>query len=504
MKSKASPHLNDTSVLFLIALCGTLLHVLLNGQYGFHRDELDIIMNARQLDWGYVAYPPLTPFLARLGLELFGDSMRGLRLFSAIAQGVVVFLAGMMAREMGGKRNAQVIAAIAAFISPVALTAGTLIQYMAFDYLWWVLVAFFTVRLLASDDQRNWLGIGVGIGLGMMTKFTIAFWIAGLVVAVLVTPARKSLKSKWLWLGAGLALLIYLPNLVWQIQHDFISLDFLQAIHARDIEWGRSDGFLQDQLYTTTNPFTLPLWVAGIAACLFSSSLKRFRPLVWMFLVTFALFLVNRGRGYYTAPSYVMFLAAGSVWFESWLGSRSEKLRRTGLGVLYGLLVVGGLVGIVLIKPVVPVNSPLWEITSDINGEAVEMIGWQDLSAQVGSIYESIPESEKPRTVILAGNYGEAGALDLYGAQYSLPPVISGADSFWYRGYGDFEPETVIVVGFERGYADKFFASCEKAGTVTNQYQVKNEESTHHTGLYICRKPSRSWSEMWQDMQWFQ
>jgi hypothetical protein len=165
---------------------------------------------------------------------------------------------------------------------------------------------------------------------------------------------------------------------------------------------------------------------------------------------------------------------------------------------------VGGLVGIVLIKPVVPVNSPLWEITSDINGEAVEMIGWQDLSAQVGSIYESIPESEKPRTVILAGNYGEAGALDLYGAQYSLPPVISGADSFWYRGYGDFEPETVIVVGFERGYADKFFASCEKAGTVTNQYHVKNEESTHHTGLYICRKPSRSWSEMWQDMQWFQ
>jgi 4-amino-4-deoxy-L-arabinose transferase-like glycosyltransferase len=338
MKSKTAPRLNDTSVLFLIALCGTLLHVLLNGQYGFHRDELDIIMNARQLDWGYVAYPPLTPFLARLGLELFGDSLRGLRLFSAIAQGVVVFLTGLMARDMGGRRNAQVIAAIAAFISPVALTAGTLIQYMAFDYLWWVLVAFFTVRLLASDDQRNWLGIGVGIGLGMMTKYTIAFWIAGLVVAVLVTPARKSLKSKWLWLGAGLALLIYLPNLVWQIQHDFISLDFLQAIHARDIEWGRSDGFLQDQLYTTTNPFTLPLWVAGIAACLFTSSLKRFRPLVWMFLVTFTLFLVNRGRGYYTAPSYVMFLAAGSTWFESWLATRSQNLRRTGLGVLYGLL----------------------------------------------------------------------------------------------------------------------------------------------------------------------
>ena len=504
MNSNPSPSLSDNKMLFLLAVGGTLLHILLNGQYGFHRDELDIIMNARQLDWGYVAYPPLTPFVARVGLELFGDSLRGLRLFSAIAQGVVIFLTGLMARDMGGRRNAQVIAAVAVFISPVAMMAGTLIQYMAFDYLWWVLMAFFTVRLLASDDQRYWLGIGASIGLGMMTKFTIAFWIAGLVLAVLISPARKSLKSKWLWLGAGLALLIYLPNLIWQIQHDFIALDFLKAIHARDIEWGRADSFLPDQLYTTTNPFTLPLWVAGLAACLFSSSMRRFRPLVWMFLVTFGLFFFSRGRGYYNAPSYVMFLAAGSVWFENWLMERRDGLRRAGLGALYGLVIVGGLVGIMLMKPVIPINSPLWSTTSEINGEFVEMIGWEDLTAQVAEIYQAVPENEKDRTVILAGNYGEAGALDLYGKKYGLPAIISGADSFWYRGYGDFEPETVIVVGFEPGYANNFFASCEYAGRVTNQFGVKNEESTHHTGLYICRQPRRPWSVMWQDMQWFQ
>jgi 4-amino-4-deoxy-L-arabinose transferase-like glycosyltransferase len=158
----------DNIILILVALCGTLIHILLNGQYGFHRDELDIIMNARQLGWGYVAYPPITPFIARIGLELFGPSLRGLRLFSAIAQGIVMMLAGLMARDMGGRRNAQVIAAIAAFIAPVALMAGTLIQYMAFDYLWWVVMAFFTVRLLATDDPRYWLGIGVGIGFGMV------------------------------------------------------------------------------------------------------------------------------------------------------------------------------------------------------------------------------------------------------------------------------------------------------------------------------------------------
>lgn len=494
----------DNIILLLLAVGGTLIHILFNGQYGFHRDELDILMNARQLDWGYVSYPPFTPFIARIGLELFGESLRGLRLFSAIAQGIVMVLAGLMARDMGGRRSAQVITAIAAFSAPVALMAGTIIQYMAFDYFWWVVIAFFTVRLLATDDPRHWLGIGAGIGFGMMTKYTVAFWIIGLVVAVLVTPARKYLRSKWLYLGAALALLIYLPNLIWQIQHHFISLDFLSAIHARDIEWGRADDFLVEQLYATTNPFTLPLWTVGLSVCLFGASMKRFRTLGWMFIITFVLFLVTRGRGYYVAPAYVMLLAAGAVWLENWLAARTEKTRRIGSGVSWGMLALGSLIGIILAKPIAPINSPLWDVTSSINEDAVEMIGWQDLTAQVAKIYGSIPENEKTRTVILAGNYGEAGALDLHGREYGLPRIISGANSLWYRGYGKPEPETAIVVGFESWYARSFFSSCEYQDTVKNSYGVKNEESTWHTSLYLCRGPLRPWNEMWPDMQWFQ
>jgi 4-amino-4-deoxy-L-arabinose transferase-like glycosyltransferase len=499
-----SIRLSDNGLLLLLAVCGALLHILLNGQYGFHRDELDIIMNARQLDWGYVAYPPLTPFIARIGLELFGNSLQGLRLFSALGQGLVIVLAGLMARDMGGKRGAQAMAAIAAAIAPVALSAGTLIQYMAFDYVWWVLMAFFTVRLLATDDPRYWLGIGASIGLGMQTKYTIAFWVIGLIVAVLLTSARKYLRSKWLWLGAGLALLMFLPNLIWQIQHNFISLEFLSSIHARDIQWGRADNFLPEQLYISVNPFTLPLWIAGLAACLFATSLKRFRLLALMFITTFALFMISRGRAYYTGPAYVMLLAAGSVWFEQWLAGRTKVARRIGLGVLWSLLTVGGVVGIVIVKPVAPINSALWKITSDVSGEVVEMIGWQDLTEQVAGIYQAIPENEKPHTVILAGNYGEAGALDLYGPAYNLPRIISGANSLWYRGYGGFEPETVIVVGFDRGYADRFFGQCQPIGLVSNRYGVMNEESSRHNGLYVCREPRQSWSEMWPDMQWFQ
>jgi 4-amino-4-deoxy-L-arabinose transferase-like glycosyltransferase len=495
----------DNLILLSMALVAVIFHITLNGQYGFHRDELDFIMNARQLDWGYVSYPPVTPFFARIGLELFGESLRGLRVLPALAQDVAMILAALMARDMGGKRHAQILTAFVVFIVPVSLFGGTVIMYFAFDYLWWVLVSFFMVRLLATDDARYWLGIGAGIGLGMMTKYTMAFFVAGLVVAVLVTPARNYLKSKWLYLGAALALLIFLPNLIWQAQHDFIAFPYLSFIHARDISWGRADDFLPEQLFLTTNPLSLPLWMVGLSLCLFSASMKRFRALGWMFVVTFVLFFLNKGRGYYTGPAYVMLLAAGCVWFESWLGARTEQARRVGFSLLWGLQVIGGLIGVTLMKPIAPINSPLWDFTTGVTDDLfTEMVGWQDLTEQVAEIYQSIPASEKPGAVILAGNYGEAGALDLYAEEYGLPRMITGTNSMWYRGYGDPEPGTVIVVGFEGEYARHFFKNCSHSGTVKNSYHVKNEETMYHTSLYVCREPRQPWSVMWQEMLWYQ
>lgn len=494
----------DNILLIVLAGVAVLLHILFNGQYGFHRDELDFIMNARQLAWGYVSYPPVTPFFTRLGLELFGESLRGLRVIPAIVQGIVMVLAGLMARDMGGKRMAQIMAALAVFITPTSLMGGTLIMYFTFDYLWWVLMAFFVVRLIVTDDARYWLGIGAAIGFGMMTKYTMIFWVAGLVIAVLLTDARKYLKSKWLYFGAGLALLIFLPNMIWQIRHDFISLRYLTSIHARDIQWGRSEGFISRQFYETTNLFALPLWTAGLVTCFFSASMKRFRILGWMFVIPFVLFIINQGRSYYVGPAYVMLLAAGAAWFENWLEARPVQTRRAGFGLLWSLLAIGGVIFFVAVKPIAPINSTLWNITSKLNSEVVEMVGWQDLTKQVADIYQSIPENEKPRTVIVAANYGEAGALDLYGKQYDLPGVISGANSLWYRGYGDIQSEAVILVGFEQSYQGEVFESCKYSGTVTNSYGVKNEESTRHNGLYLCRGMKKTWSELWPGMQWFQ
>jgi len=254
----------DLAILVAIAAAVALLHLLTNNRYGFHRDELQFLSDARHLDWGFVAYPPFTPFVERIGLGLFGLSMVGLRLFSVLAQAIAVVIAGLMAKELGGARLAQATAALAVAFSPLPIFSGTEFQYTSFDFLWWVLIAYFTVRLLKSDDPRWWLAIGTTIGLGLLTKYAIVFDIAGILAGLVFTPARRFFASRWFWAGAALSLLIFLPNLVWLVRHDFISYHFLQHIHARDVGEGRAEGFWKGQFLICTNLATAPLWIAGL------------------------------------------------------------------------------------------------------------------------------------------------------------------------------------------------------------------------------------------------
>ena len=490
-------------VLIAIAAARILLHLLSNGQYGFHRDELATIDDARYPAWGYVAYPPLTPIVARVALSIFGDSLAGVRFFASLAQGAALVLTGLMAREFGGKRYAQTLAAAAVMIAPVSLGAGALFQYVAFDYLWWVVIAYMFVRLLRSEDPRWWLGIGAAIGLGMMTKYTMVFLVAGIAVGVLLTPARRHLKSPWLWCGAAIAVLAFLPNLLWQIRHDFISLDFLRSIHARDVRFGRTEGFLSHQFLVGANIFTAPMWLAGLV-CLFAApALRRFRAAGWLYAVPLTLFAAAKGRDYYMAPAYPMLLAAGSVYWENRLLSFSAGWARFARGTVWTAWAAGGVLIFALVLPIAPVNSAWWNVTSRLNGDLREEIGWPDLVKTVARIRDSLPAEERARAAILAGNYGEAGAIDLYGAAYGLPKAIGGINSYWSRGYGDPPPETLIVVGFSRSFAERNFESCELVARNTNRYGVRNEETEDHPDIFVCRRLRTPWPEFWKSFRYF-
>ncbi|MCI0393625.1 MAG: glycosyltransferase family 39 protein [Chloroflexi bacterium] len=500
---RASRLSNDLAILIVLALARLALHALTNGQYGFHRDELAVLDDARHLAWGYVAYPPVTPFIGRIALELFGPSLAGLRFFAALAQSVAMILAGLMARELGGRRWAVVVAALATAIAPMSLIMGALFQYISFDYLWWVLVAYLMIRLLKSDDPRWWLAIGATLGLGLMTKYTIAFYIAGLVAGVVLTPARRYLKSPWLWAGVALSLLIFLPNLLWQIQHNFISLEFLSSIHARDVEIGRSEGFLVQQPIVNANPLTLPLWIAGLYTYFRAPAGARYRPLGWMYLVPLVLMAATQSRFYYLAPAYPMLLAAGTVFVEQWLATKSARLARLGRGLAWAALAAGAAIGAALMLPIAPINSGWWNTVSQVHDNFVEQIGWPELVETVAGIYAAQSAEEEPQPGILAGNYGEAGAINLYGPDHGLPEAISGINSYWLRGYGDPPPQTVIVLGFSRERAERFFTTCELAGRVTNRYGVENEETLFHPNIFLCRGPRRPWPDLWPEFRSF-
>jgi len=499
--SRWSTFLSENGLLILVALLSLLTLIVRNGQTGWHRDELDILDNARFLGWGFVSYPPISPFIARVALTLFGPSLLGVRLFPALARAAAVILTGLIARELGGKRWAEALAAVAALIAPIGLLGGVLFSYSSFDFLWWVTAAYFMVRLLKSENPRWWLAIGAVLGVGMMTKYTIAYLVVGIMAGVVLTPARRWLRSPWLWAGVGLSLLVFLPNLIWQVRHNFITLDFLGSIHARDVRIGRTEGYLAEQLVFSTNPFTIPIWICGLYFYFFAAPGRRYRTVGWMYLVPFLLLYLTQGRSYYLAAAYPMLFAGGAVAIEGWLARLSAGAVRWVKGGIWAALAIGAVPGALLALPVAPVQSPVWETVSEINGELNEQIGWPELVETVAGIYAALPAAERADTGILTGNYGEAGAINLYGPAYGLPTAISGINSYWLRGYGDPPPQRLIVLGMHLDQARQYFRSCEIVGRVANAFGVLNEESEDHPSILLCGAPHRPWPETWERMR---
>jgi hypothetical protein len=489
----------DTWAVMGIAGAVVLVHLLTNGRYGFHRDELQVLADARHLDWGFVPYPPFTPLVERISMSIFGLSMVGLRLFSVIAQAAVIVISALTARELGGGRLAQVTAALSVALSPLELFEGTEFQYTTFDNLWWVLIAYFVIRLLKSEDPRWWLAIGATIGVGLQTKYTMAFFTCGVVGGVILTQARRYLLSKWLWIGVALSILIFLPNLIWQVKHGFISLHFLQYIHTRDVGEGRADGFLLQQFWLCTNAITVPLWIAGLIGYLRN---RRYRMLGWMYLIPFALYIVGKGRSYYLGAAYPMLLAMGALMGERWVSSLSRWPRRAVAAIFFvGVLAYGLVLGAVLVP--VANGGALKQFALKNNGDLREEIGWDELVKTVAGIRDSLPPEQQKNVGIAVRNYGEAGAIEILGSPYRLPIPVSGTNSAWLRGYPDPPPQTLIVLGTSREGADYWFTGCRLIGHIANSQGVENEESRDHPDIFLCGPPRLPWPEFWKKYQTF-
>src|SRR5580700_4902121 len=489
----------ETIALTLIAVAVAIAHLLTNSRYGFHRDEFQFLSDARHLDWGYVAYPPFTPFVERISLGIFGLSMVGLRLASVIAQSIAIVVTGLMARELGGGKLAQIAASLSVALTALPLFEGTEFQYTTFDYLWWVLIAWCVIRLLQSGNPRWWLAIGAIAGIGLMTKYLILFYILSVLAGFLLTRARRYFLNRYFLAALALTVLICLPNLLWQVHHHFISYQFLQSIHKRDVGEGRAKGFVSQQFWICTNLFAAPLWMAGLIAFLRSS---RYRALAFMYLLPMAFLFLSKARGYYLAAAYPMLIAMGSVVGETWLARLNTGWRRTvEIAFFTGLAGFGAYICAIVLP--IAASGPLMRFALNNNGDLREEIGWDEMVRTVAGIRYSLPPEQQAHLGITTGNYGEYGAIEILGRAYGLPEPIGTTNSEWLRGYPTTAPTTLIVLGLRADQANALFTGCSLAGHNGNSEGVRNEESQFHPDIFVCGPPRIPWPELWKEHQDF-
>ncbi len=486
--------------LLLLAACAAsllVIHFAMGNGYGFHRDELQFLFDARHLQWGYVAFPPLTSFCARIAIALFGISPQVLRIPAAIANAVSLLLTGLIARELGGRRTAQLLALAALF--PACLLFSSLLQYNTFDMLAWLTVSFFATRLLRTADLRNWLGIGVGIGIGVLSKYTIAFPVASLLAAVLLLPSqRNALRSRWFWLGSLVATVIAAPNLLWLAQHHWITLRMEHAIHLRDVRLGRGNDFFTDQIKFTLCAF--PLAVVGLVSLLRSA---RFRLLAALYLGPLLLLAGMKARGYYLIPGYAVLYAAGAVAVERALAQRHHWQRIAACSAIFAALALNVAAVVWAWLPIWPVRSPAWNWQMKNNSDMANEIGWPQFVAEVAAVRDTLPAADREHLGIVANNFGEAGALDLYGPQFHLPTPISAVNDFYARGYGAFPPDPVIVVGSGLHNQLKNFQTCSVVARTVLPDGVRNEETDDEPEILLCRHLRWPWPEVWSRVQEF-
>jgi hypothetical protein len=465
--------------------------VTASGRYGYHRDELYFLQAGKHLAFGYVDQPPLTPLLARVATELFGDSLVGLRLVSALAAGAVVLLTGLITRELGGGRVAQALAAGCMAVSAFLLAVGHLLSTSTFDLLVWTAVSWLMIRAL-RDGGRVWAVVGVVGGIGLQNKTLAAFLLMALAVGVVLVGPRDRLRSPWPWCAAGIALVIWAPALLWQARHGWPQLELSEAIAAGSSGTSEPRELFVPMQLVLVSPFLVPVWVAGLWRLARSPALRAYRTFAVAYPLLATLFGVTGGKPYYLAGLYPVLLAAGAEPTLRWCRAGASRVRPALLGAA---LALSALVAGVLFLPVVPTDALAGTPIVDINYDAGETVGWPAFVRTVAHVHRSLSSAERDHATVLAQNYGEAGAVDRYGPELGLPRAYSGHNSYAEWGPPPESATVAIVIGYDQSRLRTWFGSVEEAARIDNGLDLDNDEQD--TPIWLCRDRRAPWSQIW-------
>jgi hypothetical protein len=497
-----------TALIAYVALAAFVAHMLVAGNSGYFRDELYYIDAGRHFQSGYVDFPPFIAWLAGV-LQIVGDNLVTLHLMTALANAALIVVTGLMARELGGGRFAQVLAALGSAVVLTFIATGALFTMDAFDELWWALAAYVFIRLVRRDEPRLWLLFGLIAGIGLFTKLSMLFFGFGLVVGLLLTPQRAYFRTRWPYLGGAIAFAFLLPYIGWQIASGWPTPEFWQ--HYGGVESGTSPlDFLLSQIFTL-NPVTLPLWIAGLAFYFRGAAGKPYRALGWAYVVLYALFTVTHAKSYFLAPAYPMLFAGGAVSLAAVFARQGWRWARPAY---VGLLALSGLYVAPAVMPVLPpatygqyygyvgalAGAKQAEGTTPLPQILADRFGWPEMAAAVATVYDGLPADERAQACIYTANYGEAGALNFFGPAHHLPTAISGHNTYYFWGYGRCTGQVLLTVGADQAELTQLYGSVTPAATITCATCASEESQLI---VYVCRQPKLTLPELWQRARHF-
>jgi Dolichyl-phosphate-mannose-protein mannosyltransferase len=496
-------------IAWALAAMGVLLQMATNGRYGYFRDELYFLATSDHLAFGYVDFAPLSSLILHVSRVLFGESQHAIRFFPALALGGNILITGLITGELGGKRFATFLGCLSALLSPVIIGNATRFSMNPFEPLFWMGSIYFLLRAINLDDPRKLVWCGVLIGLGLENKHSTAFFLISLLAALAVTPARRFYRSKYLWIAAALIVLLALPNLIWQVKHDYptwVDLNNVKRVH-KNVELPPIP-FLKQQLLAL-NPLTALVWLPGLGFLLFHSRAQKYRVLGVTYLFFLAIMMALHGKDYYLAPIYPMLFAAGGVLWETLTAVRPRwRWLRVALPAS---VAAAGILTLPLAIPILPVDKlapylsalGLGKDKTEVHHDGPlpqqfgDEFGWPEMVAAVAQYYDSLPPDLRAKTGILAGNYGEAGAIDFFGPKYGLPKAISAHQNYYYWGPRNYTGESLIVLQWDLEDV-QHFCNDYRIGPVLDPPFGMGEE--HYTVLH-CLGLKKPLPDVWDRLK---
>lgn len=484
-------------IVLILAIAKLIIQLIGNRNYGFHRDELLHLSVSEHLNWGFMEFPPFIGFIGKFSFWFFNYSLMGTRLFPTLAGVGILVLCCAIAKELKGNQQAILLSGICILAFLPFYRNHTLFQPVAFNQLFWTLGFYFIIRFINSDDKKYLLFTGATLGLGLMNKYTILIWALGIFLGMIFYNKGRVFKNKWWYLSGFIALLIFLPNIIWQFQNNLPILRHLQELNESQLDDLSPFVFGLEQL---NYPFTLIVSIIGIAHLVKS---KKYLPIGVATLIIFCVMWILNSKAYYVFALYPVLFAAGSVKISQWM----EGEKTIWIYIISGIILLPSVFFIPHLTPILPIDkyvsyAQLEEQNGrvELEGDYADMFGWEEQVRLVDSLYQSLSDQEQKTCVLWAENYGEAGALKIIGKKYGLPNPVCRHGSFWQWGFGDEKASVWISLGNETPSVQYVFEQTELVKMIYHKYAIGEENGIP---LYICRKPKRDIKQWWMEYEPF-